>query len=40
MKKVKQERIIVKNKAIVIAKKQVIADEKAAKNRSPNRKGV
>jgi hypothetical protein len=40
MKKVKQERITVKNRAIVVAKKQVIANEKAAKNRSPNKKGI
>jgi hypothetical protein len=40
MKKVKQERITVKNRAIVVAKKQVIANEKVAKNRSPNKKGI
>ena len=40
IKKEEQERIIVENRAIAIAKKQVIADEKAAKNRSPNKKGI
>ena len=40
MKKVKQERITVENKAIIIAKKQVIVDEKVAKNRSSNKKGI
>jgi hypothetical protein len=40
MKKEKQERITVENRAIAVAKKQAIADEKAAKNRSLNKKGV
>ena len=40
MRKEERERIIVKKRAIAIAKKQAIANEKAAKNRSPNRKGV
>jgi hypothetical protein len=40
IRKVEQERITIKNKAIAIAKKQVIANKKVAKNRSPNKKGV
>jgi hypothetical protein len=40
MRKEERERITVKKRAIAIAKKQAIADEKAAKNRSPNKKGV
>jgi hypothetical protein len=40
MRKEEQEKIIVENKAIAVAKKQAIANEKVAKNRSPNRKGV
>jgi hypothetical protein len=40
MRKEERERITVKKRAIAIAKKQAIVDEKAAKNRSPNKKGV
>jgi hypothetical protein len=40
IKKEERERITVEKRAIAIAKKQAIADKKAAKNRSPNRKGV
>jgi hypothetical protein len=40
MRKEERERIIVKKRAIIVAKKQVIANEKVAKNRSLNRKGV
>ena len=40
IRKEEQERIIVKKRAIAIAKKQVIANKKVAKNRSPNKKGV
>ena len=40
MKKEERERITVEKRAIAVAKKQVIANEKVAKNRSSNRKGV
>jgi hypothetical protein len=40
MRKEERERIIIKKKAIIVAKKQAIANEKVAKNRSPNKKGV
>jgi hypothetical protein len=40
MRKEERERITAKKRAIAVAKKQAIADEKAAKNQSPNRKGV
>ena len=40
MRKEERERITVEKRAIVVAKKQAIADKKAAKNRSPNKKGV
>jgi hypothetical protein len=40
MRKEKQERITVKNRAIAIAKKQAIANKKAAKNRVLNKKGI
>ena len=40
IKKEERERIIVKKRAIVVAKKQALANEKVAKNRSPNKKGV
>jgi hypothetical protein len=40
MKKEERERITIKKRAIVVAKKQVIVNEKVAKNQSSNKKGI
>jgi hypothetical protein len=40
MRKEEREKITAKKRAIVVAKKQAIADKKAAKNRFPNKKGI